>query len=159
MVTPGLYRALASGGTLMVADGLRVPPASLLHGLAISTWGKPEAIYCDRFRFPDLSDAVRGCRLIPRVTRWSEASDDIRGLRKLAQDGPLSVEAACRDMLAASLSVATVKNDEQGSVRMVKRGTNNTARDDVAAALVLAAGAVHRIKRRPQPSLRAVMIG
>ena len=36
-------------------------------------------------------------------------------------------------MVAATLSAAMVKNDDQGSVRLVKRGTNNTARDDVAA--------------------------
>ena len=45
-----------------------------------------------------------------------------------------------RALLAASLSVALVKNDDQGNTRLAKRGSNNTARDDVAAALVLAAG-------------------
>ena len=44
-----------------------------------------------------------------------------------------------------------VKNDDQGNVRLVKKGTNNTGRDDVAAALVLAAGA---LSRAPKPRRR-----
>ena len=62
-------------------------------------------------------------------------------LRKGAKDGPFSVTPEARLLLAASLSVAMVKNDDAGNTRLVKRGTNNTARDDVAAALLLAAGA------------------
>ena len=75
----------------------------------------------------------------PRVSRWSEAAFDIRSLRKLAMDGPLAVDYDSRLLLATSLSKAMVKNDDQGNTRLVKKGTNNTARDDVAAALVLAA--------------------
>ena len=149
-VPAGLYRKLAASGRLLVADGLRVPPVSFLHGAALAEWGAPESIYCDRFRLPELADTVNGARLIPRVTRWSEASEDIRGLRKLAADGPLSVEPECRSLLAASLSVAKVKTDDAGSVRLVKNGTNNCARDDVAAALLLAAGALDRLIRRPK---------
>ena len=148
-VASGLYRKLVEGGRLRVAEGLRVPPVSMLHRSAVSEWGAPESIYCDRFRLNELADTVNGARLIPRVTRWSEASDDIRGLRKLAADGPLSVEPSSRSLLAASLSVAMVKNDDQGSVRLVKRGTNNTARDDVAASLLLGGGALARLLRRP----------
>ena len=40
--------------------------------------------------------------------------------------------------------VALVKNDNAGNVRLEKRGTANAARDDVAAALTLAAGAFDR---------------
>ena len=54
------------------------------------------------------------------------------------------VTESSRPLLAASLSVALVKNDDQGNVRLSKNGSNNTARDDVAAALTLAAGAFVR---------------
>ena len=43
------------------------------------------------------------------------------------------VAESSRPLLAASLSVALVKNDDQGNVRLSKNGSNNTARDDVAA--------------------------
>ena len=88
------------------------------------------------FALTELQDAVKnGARIEPRVTRWSEAAFDIRALRKAAKDGPLSVVPEARALLRASLEVAQVKSDDQGNTRMEKKGTNNTARDDVAAAL------------------------
>ena len=75
-----------------------------------------------------------------RVARWSEAASDIRDIRKMSADGPLACEDKSRDLLTASLGAATVKSDDQGNVRLIKNDTNNTARDDVAAALVLACG-------------------
>ena len=65
-------------------------------------------------------------------------------LRRLAQDGPLSVEPASRDLLAVSLQAATVLNDTSGNVRLIKSGSNNCGRDDVAAALCLSAGEAAR---------------
>ena len=103
----------------------------------------------DRFRLPELRDAAgSGARIVARVTRWSEASFDIRALRKYAADGPFSVAETSRPLLAASLAAALVKSDDQGSVRLIKRGSNNTARDDVAQALTLAAGSYERAAPR-----------
>ena len=67
----------------------------------------------------------------------------------MAKDGPLSCERVYRPLVAAALAVSKVKNDTDGNVSMVKRGTNNTARDDVAAALALAAGAWRRAAWTP----------
>ena len=71
-------------------------------------------------------------------------------MRQLAVDGPLCIEEQSRPLLAASLSVAMVKNDDAGNVRLAKQGSNNTARDDVAAALVLAAGVYQRARAQPK---------
>ena len=148
-VPTGQYQRLYDNGQLEIAEGLRVQPPKLLWESIRSTWGRPQVVICDRFRLAELEDAVgRGARLEPRVSRWSEAAFDIRSLRKLAMDGPLAVDYDSRLLLATSLSKAMVKNDDQGNTRLVKKGTNNTARDDVAAALVLAAGAY---ARNPKP--------
>ena len=69
---------------------------------------------------------------------------DIRALRSRTKDGPFAVAECSRSLLAASLSAAMVKNDDAGSFRLVKKGFNNRARDDVASALVLAAGLFER---------------
>ena len=146
----GVYREIANTGKLLVADGLRVPPVDLLWHAVTEAWGLPSLIVCDRFRYPELLDVVLGaCPVEPRVTRWSECAFDIRALRRIAKDGPLSIERDSRLLIAASFMFAKVKNDEQGNCRLVKRGTNNTARDDVAAALTLAAGAWERDRSRP----------
>ena len=145
------YRALAARGGLRIAEGLRVQPPAELWRAAREAWGAPESVICDRFRLGELQDCVNGTPVVPRVSRWSEAAFDIRSLRKLAADGPLTVAEPSRLLLAASLSVALVKNDDQGNTRLAKSGTNNAARDDVAAALVLVAGAYARSMEKPRP--------
>ncbi|MCY4658607.1 MAG: hypothetical protein OXF93_02160 [Acidobacteria bacterium] len=140
----GSYCRLAESGALRVAAGLRVqPPAELVRAVE-AAWGRPEAVVCDRFRLGELQDAAPGWRIVPRVVRWSEAAADIRAVRKMAADGPLAVAEPSRGLLTASLAAALVASDDAGNVRLVKRGTNNQARDDVAAALVLACGALSR---------------
>ena len=144
-VPAGLYRDLFNKGVLGIADGLRVQPPAALWDRIVKAWGVPVRVLCDRFRLAELEDAIRGaCLVEPRVTRWSEAAADIRALRKISRDGPLSIPAESQLLIAASLSAAIVKNDEQGNTRLIKRGKDNVARDDVAAALTLAAGAFER---------------
>ena len=146
-VPSGTYQRLAAAGVLTTDGDRRVPRVEALMNRALG-W-RPESVTCDRFRLADMQDAVGGrVRILPRVTRWSEASEDIRALRGYALDGPLSVSPGSRELIAASLAVALVKSDDQGSVRLVKRGSNNQARDDVAAALTLAAGALSRAPAR-----------
>ena len=150
-VGAGVYAGLVETGTLRIADGLRVQTPAQLVDAILAKWGKPRFIICDRFKLAELRDCARGIRLIERVSRWSESTEDIGALRKFASDGPLSCDPESRALIAASLSVAMVKNDDAGNTRLVKRGSNNTARDDVAAALVLGAG---ESKRRGKKATR-----
>ena len=156
-VPSGTYARLADAGALRVSTGRRVPPPGDLINAILEEWGRPEIIVCDRFRINELRDCAGRLPVSPRQCRWSEASADIRDLRRLAKDGPLSCSGASRALLTASLSGAIVKNDDQGSVRLVKKGTNNQARDDVAAALVLAAGAGARAMKRPTRKRRVLV--
>ena len=144
-VPAGTYQRLVDAGVLHVATGRRVPAVADLIDL-VRQW-KPESVTLDRFRIGEVRDAAPGVRLLTRTSRWSESTEDIRALRRLALDGDLGVEPSSRGLLTASLAAATVANDDAGNVRMVKR-SNNVARDDVAASLVLAAGSLARAPRR-----------
>ena len=155
----GTYRRLALGGALRVAEGLRVQPPAELWRAVLAAWGRPVRVVCDRFRLGELQDAVSGVEIVPRVSRWSESSEDIRALRKLAKDGPLAVERGSRGLLTASLAVAMVANDDAGNVRLKKRGTNNQSRDDVAAALVGACGSFMRAPPKARRRLRSMIAG
>ena len=149
-VPGGTYRRLNEAGVLEVAEGLHVQPPADLWKSVVARWGYPASLICDRFRLGELEDAVRGaCPVEPRVSRWSEAAFDIRSLRRLVRDGPFAVAQDSQALIAASLAVCDVKNDDQGNTRLVKRTTNNTARDDVAAALCLLAGAFERASGAP----------
>ena len=140
----GLYRRLHADGVLLVDEGLRVSrPATLVDHL-LSVGIRPRGMLCDRFLLGTLQDVIRGrWPVVPRVTRWSEATEDISGFRKLVGDGPLSVEPKCRRLATLSLSQASVTSDDQGSVRLQKR-RHGRSRDDVAVAGCLAAGALVR---------------
>ena len=75
----------------------------------------------------------------------------------MAKDGPLSIEQDSRAIILHSLTNSLVKNDDQGSCRLVKAdGTNNKSRDDVSAALILAAVARERAPKRTTSRLRVV---
>ena len=147
----GLYRRLHENGVLLVDEGLRVSRPQVLLDHLVAAGIVPEVIYCDRFALGALKDAVAGRWPVePRVTRWSEATEDI-GFRRLVADGPLSVAGESRPLARLALSEAVAHSDDQGSVRLAKRmGTKS--RDDVAVAAVLAAGALARILGRRTPA-------
>ena len=148
-VATGTYQKLVDVGLLRIADGLRVPSPGQLWDAMRAAWGRPKVIVCDRFRLAELQDTIKGgARIEARVTRWSDAAFDIRALRKGAKDGPFNVTPESLPLIAASLAVSQVKNDDAGNVRLVKSSTNNTARDDVSSAMLLASGAFARLPTR-----------
>ena len=155
-VPAGSYSRLVLAGTLKVCAGKRVqPPAELVQ--MIRPWGA-EVVVCDRARLNELLDAMGSSRVpvVPRISQWFAASEDIRGLRRLAKDGPLSCVPRVRGLVQAALAVSEVKSDDMGNSRMSKTGKRqDTARDDVASALCLAAGLLARSPSRP----RAVYMG
>ena len=151
----GTYRRLQEQGSLMVAEGLRVQPPAQLVAAIRSRWGRPESLTCDYFRLRHLEDSLGGIPAESRRTLWSNASEDVGAVRKFAKDGPMAVAADSRGLLTASLSAALVQNDSSGNTRMVKDGSNNQSRDDVAAALVLCCGALARMLDRPRAAWRS----
>ena len=146
----GTYQFLVDCHRLRVAHGLRVPPVKQLTDFIQDEWGKPAVVVCDRFKLDTLRDSTKGVRIEPRVSRWSESTEDITALRALAMDGPLSCETESGHLLTASLAAALVENDTSGNSRPIKRGSNNKGRDDTAIAYLLAAGEVKRRASKPQ---------
>ena len=146
----GLYRRLESEGALIVEEGRRVSDPETLVAHLVGLGIKPENVYCDRFLIGRLKDAVAGrWPVVERVTRWSEATEDIAGFRRLVLDGPLSIVPECRALAKVSLGQAVVRGDDQGSVRLLKR-RHGRSRDDVAVCATLSAGALVRALTRPE---------
>ena len=129
---------------LIVDEGRRVSRPHTLIDHLVSAGIDAEMVYCDRFVIGDLRDAIAGRWPIqPRVTRWSEATNDIAGFRKIVKDGPLSITPESRALARLGISQARVAGDDQGSVRLQKK-RHGRSRDDIAVAGVLAAGAFAR---------------
>ena len=150
-VPAGTYQKLFDIGVLRVSEGLRVQPPALLWDSAVEAFGMPSMVIADRARYAELMDCVgaSGVPLIQRTTRWFQASEDVRSLRKLCLDGPLSCEPSAAALIGASLAASAVRNDDAGNTRLVKKGVNNCGRDDVAAAMLLAVGQHVRMLESP----------
>ena len=158
-VPSGVYQELYDSGALRVSEGLRVQTVSDLWTAVCDRWGLPVRVVCDRFRLNELQDVIQGrCHVEPRVTQWSTSAEDIRALRRITRDGPLSIEPDSRQLIAVSLMGAQVVNDQAGNVRLVKKGHQNQARDDVAAALTLVAGAFERAGVAPSRGLSYAVV-
>ena len=156
----GLYRRLENDGVLIVEEGRRTADPETLINHLVGVGIRPETIYCDRFLIGRLRDAVAGrWPIVERVTRWSEATEDIAAFRRLVLDGPLSIVPECRALARVSLSQAIVRGDDQGSVRLVKR-RHGRSRDDVAVCATLSAGALVRSMTRPRRRrMRSMVVG
>ena len=143
-VSPGTYRRLHEQGSLRIAEGLRVVPPAQLVDFVTAKWGRPLFVVADRARENEMRDAAPHWQIDARATLPFEASADIRALRRMAMDGPLSVDQESCGLITESLAVSTVKNDGMGGTRLTKRDFNQCSRDDVAFALTLLCGAVAR---------------
>lgn len=160
-VPRGTYARLVEAGVLHLAHNREVQTPGQLVSAVVSAWGRPHEVVCDRLRVPELRSDFREQGLPAPLTirkgLWSESNEDVNGLRRLAKNGPLSVDARSRDLLTASLSVAMVQPDTSGNIRLRKADRhNNTGRDDAAVALTLAAGAHLRRPTRPRWQYRGV---
>ena len=146
----GLYTKLQSDGYLIVDEGVSVGRPAVLIDHLVDQDINPSLIYCDTFMFGHIKDAVAGrWKLIPRRTRWSEATEDISGFRQLTKDGPLSIAPECRSLARVALGQASIVADDQGSVRLKKK-KHDRSRDDVAVAATIAVGALARKLRKPE---------
>ena len=148
-VPRGVYQSLADKGLLHIAEGLRKQTPELLWDVILETWGRPAHMISDRNQHQGMLDASH-MAVESRVTRWFDASADIRALRKGVLDGPFGVAEDSRELLQASLAASQVVNDDAGNTRLRKRGSNNEARDDVVSAWTLVAGSWERRTRMPQ---------
>ena len=104
----------------------------------------PCLVVADRYRIGEVADSVGGrCRVMGRVTRWQESTEDLQRTRQIGMDEGLSVAAPGRLALRHALSESVVESDGQGNVRLSKlRG--DRSRQDVVQALILACGRVPR---------------
>ena len=145
----GMYQRLADAGLLTVDEGRRMVRVETLIGRVLAF--RPRVIVADRFRDKAVLDALKGrCPIVFRSMRatWSEPTSQIQATRRAALDGALAVVPAARPLYRLALAETTVEHDDSGNVRLVKTDTNNTHRDDLCAALVLACG---QLARQPAP--------
>ena len=158
-VPKGLYIKLKDEGTLLIDEGYRVARPAVLLDKMVVLGIEPEVIYADRFLMNTLLDVLpTGWQLIERKTRWSEATEDITGFRRLIADGPLSIVPECKTLAKFALSQSIVIEDE-GCLRISKK-RKWKSRDDVSVCASLAGGALarHLVRKPKSQGLRYAIV-
>ena len=139
----GVLSSLVDRGTVAVAEGRRVADVGVLLDRLPDV--DVQGVVADRFLSGALSDALSDRRYPPcewRTGQWSMATEDLASFRKAVLDGPMSVAPECRELATLGMVEAEIERDTSGNARLHKRDLRK--RDDVAAALLLAGGAVRR---------------
>ena len=148
------YVRMMSRGELVLTGGEATNIAEFLE-LARERFGVPVAIVADHHRYKELLDILRkiGMRTVPVIRRqlgFISGGEDVRDFRRACVEG--KVIPAPSLLLTAAMGEARVTGDPAGNWKLAKAsegGRRKRARDDSAAAAILAVAHGSRRARRP----------
>ena len=155
----GLYAECARRGELLTL-GQRSVDIPALMAAAMDQFGRPSRVVADRWREAELRDALDWAA-VPRAaveTRgmgFQDGAADVRGFRRACADG--MVKPAPSLLLRSAMAEARTVSDPAGNVKLSKNaqgGRRARARDDAAAAAILAVAAGGRQPAQPKPRWR-----
>ena len=162
-----LYQDMHRRGELVLAGGRAVKLEGLLEAV-LERWGPPAAIACDRWRADELRDAldVAGVPRVPLAERgqgFKDGGEDVRAFRRaVADDRVVPVPSL---LMRAALGEAVTVSDPAGNAKLAKGsegGRRQLARDDAAAAAILAVAEGSRRYRPRRPGAargRVILVG
>ena len=151
----GLYRECARRGEL-VTLGQRATDVPALLALALARFGRPSRVVADRWREAELRDALDRAGIPPRAKfevrgmGYHDGGADVRAFRRACADG--RVTPAPSLLLRSAMSEARTVTDPAGNSKLSKAtqgGRRLRARDDAAAAAILAVAAGVRSPAKP----------
>ena len=154
-----LYQKMADRGELVQA-GRRVADVRALFSECLSRWGRPVAIVCDRWREKELRDVLENLRfpsaaIVVRGQGFRDGGEDVRDFRRaVLGDLVYPVESL---LLTSSMAEARVTLDPAGNAKLAKNtqgGRRHRAKDDAAAAAILAVAAGYRQWQKTQQGRR-----
>ena len=163
----GQYQRMAERGELIVA-GRRVTDIGALLAEALARWGRPAAVICDRWRAAELTEHLEGLRfpkaaLLVRGQGFQDGGQDVRDFRRAVLSD--LVRPAESLLLTSALAEARTVSDPAGNMKLSKGsqgGRRQRARDDAAAAAILAVSAGYRewhAAPRPSRARRSMLAG
>ena len=159
----GLYGQCAARGELFQCGGAAVDVGALLNE-ALSRYGAPLGVVADRWREAELRDALRAAG-VPRAglalrgMGFKDGAEDVRGFRRACAEGRVVPVRSL--LLRSAVAQARTLSDPAGNCKLAKGaegGRRLRARDDAAAAAILAVAAGTRIPVAP-PGSGALVLG
>lgn len=150
---PELYQAMHRAGDLILSPGKVVNVTWLLRH-AIDRFGYPDTVVVDRWRVGELEDAVAalcpGAVIRPRGQGFKDGADDVRRFRTAVLEG--LIRPVRQLLLRSAMAEAVVMSDPAGNEKLAKStqsGRRYRAKDDAAAAAILASAELHRWTENP----------
>ena len=159
-----LYVTMAERGELLIAGERISDPVEMLTE-ALGRWGPPAAVVCDRWRDAELRQAldtacVPWCAVVVRGQGFKDGGEDVRDFRRAVLGGHVApVESL---LLRSALSEARVASDPAGNSKLAKGsegGRRQRARDDAAAAAILAVASGYREWHTGARTERRLLLG
>ena len=154
-----LYAECARRGEL-IQTGQRAADLGGLLREALDRFGRPALIVADRWREAELRDALDKASVPPTALQirgqgFKDGGEDVRGFRRAVMEG--KVTPAPAKLLRYAMAEARTLTDPAGNSKLAKHsegGRRMRARDDAAAAAILAVAAGVRQPMRPAPRWR-----
>ena len=154
-----LYVRMSERGELLVVGGRTVPVDALIRE-ALARWGAPSSIAADRWREPELRDALDAAQcpfavLSMRGMGFKDGGEDVRLFRRAVIDGDVRPSESL--LLRAAFAEARVVGDAAANFKLAKStqgGRRARARDDAAAAAILAVAEGRRRAQSESPRRR-----
>ena len=134
----GLYQKLVELDLLHVVHDKHTVPPQFVLDLVKTMWGEPFKVMSDQYRQRQLQDICDWYVEYTNSKVTAQANFGIEAFREYASDGQISIAKHCHPLLVMSLADARIEIDSAGLARTIKKNQNNSGRDDVCDALVLA---------------------
>ena len=158
-----LYVELQERGELLTTPRRRTVPVADVLRWAVDVWGRPVAVVADRYKQSEMIQALDDAALLPEVRfrgqGFRDGSEDVRAFRRAVLDG--NVTAPRSKLIRSALAEATTVADTAGNEKLAKAtegGRRMRARDDVAAAMILAVAEGARRGARPRKPRRWAVV-
>lgn len=149
----GLYCQMRDRGEL-VLNGGHVASVNELLITALERFGMPGRVVCDRWREGELRDGLKAAGIaagrILRGQGFKDGGEDVRDFRRACLTGKVTAPESL--LLRSALSEAICVCDPAGNSKLAKAtegGRRLRAKDDAAAAAILAVAEGARLARRP----------
>ena len=143
------YFIMAQRGELLQA-GRRISDVAALLRECLERWGRPQAVVCDRWRSAELKQTLEAMRfpvtqIVERGQGFKDGGQDTRDFRAAVLSDRVRPQESL--LLTAAMAEARTTGDPAGNWKLSKRtegGRRANARDDAAAAAILAVAIGHR---------------
>ena len=159
----GLYVQCAERGELQLF-GTRAVELGPLFGFACRKFGAPAGIAADRWRYSEAADALNGAgvplsEFTPRGQGFKDGAEDVRAFRRACLEGKVApVESL---LMRSAMAEARVVMDAAGNAKLAKSveaQRRARARDDAAAAAILAVSLGARVDVAPRRRVRSAIV-